>query len=166
MFKPFLPQSSSKIAEFLNFLLSKSFTFQIWKVKDLLNKKFRNSAIFDELCGKNGSKNLYEKSSQGPAVLRYYKSQISWSYDKNFILNFKKNDFAQRRVLKPIESFKRYTLLTTFILQLKLLLIWTKPKFIFLLFSLNLRHFEFQISSTPCKFFDFLQKRFFHWKLF
>ena len=66
--------------------------------------------IFDELCEKTGLNNLYEKISQGPAILRYYKSQILWSYDKNFVLNLKK-DFAQRRIFKPKE-FQKAPLLT------------------------------------------------------
>ena len=33
-------------------------------------------------------------------------------------------------------------------------------------FLLTSRHFEFQISSTQRKFLDFLQKHFFHWKVF
>eukprot|EP00493_Phyllostaurus_siculus_P022577 UN22911 len=77
-------------------------------------------AIFDELCEKNGSNNLYEKNSRGPAILRYYKSQISWSYDKNFVLNLNKNDFAQKRVFKHIESFKRHAWLTTFTFKIKI----------------------------------------------
>ena len=41
-----------------------------------------------------------------------------------------------------------------------------KPKISFSAFLLNSKHFEFQISSNHCKFLDFLQKRFFHWKSF
>ena len=49
-----------------------------WKIKNL---------DFRRPVWKNGSNNLYEKIAQEVAILRYYKSQILWSYDKNFVLN-------------------------------------------------------------------------------
>ena len=50
-----------------------------WKIKD---RDFRRP------LWKNGSNNLYEKIAQEvAAILSYYKSQILWSYDKNFVLN-------------------------------------------------------------------------------
>ena len=38
---------------------------------------------------KNGLNNFYETIVQEVAIIRYYKSQISSSYNKNFVLNLK-----------------------------------------------------------------------------
>ena len=50
---------------------------------------------------------FYEKSPQGPAILNYYKSQIPWSYDKNFVLNLTKTISSKNAYLSIYIEFQK-----------------------------------------------------------
>ena len=106
-FCPFFPS----FAHFYPFLtifahFTPNFIVQDWlqtSVKDLLNIKVRNSAIFDELYEKNALNNVHEKISQEPAILRYYNFANLKYHRCTTKTSFQilKKHFTQRRVFNP-----------------------------------------------------------------
>ena len=85
-----------------NLSVRKSFTHQIWKVKDLLNKKFRNSAIFNKLCEKKWFKqSLWKKfaRTRHPQILQISNIMV---IRQKLRSKSQKIDFAHKRVFTPV----------------------------------------------------------------
>ena len=61
------------------------------------NKKL---LIFVAVCRKIGTIKCYEKNSLDTPTIEHYKSQIWWSYDKNFYVNLKNSSSPRNAYLR------------------------------------------------------------------